>query len=202
MNEQDELMRVLREAGADLVGVADASFCFREFTTAIVIAVSARKVCELGGMNLMVASNELLDFLGGVARQWLATYGHGYAGTLFSQEEKAERVNASSRELAVSAGLGIIGKNRLVITEKFGPRVQITTVLTTMPLVRDSRKMDFHPCEACNVCIEICPTGVFSDSFEREKCILCYRCIFQCPAGRDFRKAEECVTVRKSIREF
>jgi epoxyqueuosine reductase QueG len=202
MSEQDELVRVVREAGADLVGVADASSYFEEFTTAIVIAVSTRRVCGRGEKNLMVASNELLDFLGGVARQWLAAHGYGYTGALFSQEKNGDRVNAPSRELAVSAGLGVKGKNRLVITERFGPRVQITTVLTTMPLMRDSRKVDFHPCRACNVCIEICPTEVFSDSFEGEKCIQCYRCILQCPAGRDFCKAEECAAINKPIWEF
>jgi epoxyqueuosine reductase QueG len=199
MNEQEELTRVLYFSGADLVGVADASSYFEEFTTAIVIAVSTRRVCGRGEKNLMVASNELLDFLGGVARQWLAAHGHGYTGALFSQEKNADRVNAPTRELAVSAGLGVMGKNHLVITEKFGPRVQITTVLTTMPLMRDSRKVDFHPCRVCNVCIEICPTGVFSDSFEREKCIQCYRCILQCPAGRDFYKVEECATIKEPI---
>lgn len=194
MDEQEELERVLYSSGADLVGFADASSYFGEFTGAILIAVSMRRLYELEKRNLMVASNELLDFLGGVARQWLAAHGHGHTGTLFSQEGNKERVNAPIRELAVSAGLGVLGKNRLVITEEFGPRVQMTTVISTMPLMRDSGKLDFNPCRDCTICIEICPVRFFSDSFEEGNCILCYRCVFQCRAGRDFREGDECFT--------
>ena len=44
---------------------------------------------------------------------------------------------ALSIPMAVDAGLGELGRNGLLITEKFGPRVRICKVITSLPLVPD-----------------------------------------------------------------
>ncbi|MBW1910354.1 MAG: reductive dehalogenase [Deltaproteobacteria bacterium] len=61
--------------------------------------------------------------------------------------------------MAIDAGLGEIGRNGLLITPWFGPRVRISKVLTNLPLVPDKpieigvRKM----CEVCGKCAKACP---------------------------------------------
>jgi len=73
---------------------------------------------------------------------------------------------ALSIPMAIDAGLGEIGRNGLLITPWFGPRVRISKVITTLPLVSDKpiefgvRKM----CEVCRRCAKTCPGKAISFS--------------------------------------
>jgi len=61
--------------------------------------------------------------------------------------------------LAVDAGLGELGRNGLLITEKYGPRVRICKVFTELPLEVDS-PLDIGVqafCEVCKLCADKCP---------------------------------------------
>ena len=68
--------------------------------------------------------------------------------------------SALSIPLAVEAGLGELGRNGLLITEQFGPRVRLCKVFTDLPLVPDEPK--FFGVEAfCGVCLKCaddCPS--------------------------------------------
>lgn len=58
---------------------------------------------------------------------------------------------------AVKCGLGCQGKNTLLITPSFGPRVRLISVLTTAQLDKDEPyKEDL--CENCEKCVTACPT--------------------------------------------
>jgi epoxyqueuosine reductase len=58
---------------------------------------------------------------------------------------------------AVKCGLGCQGKNTLLITPKYGPRVRLIAVLTTAELEIDEPfKEDF--CRSCQKCVDACPT--------------------------------------------
>ena len=62
--------------------------------------------------------------------------------------------------LAIDAGLGELGRNGLLITEKFGPRVRISKVFTDLPLAPD-RPVDFGVtrfCLHCEKCAKNCPS--------------------------------------------
>jgi reductive dehalogenase len=62
---------------------------------------------------------------------------------------------------AIDAGLGELGRNGLLITPKFGPRVRLAKVFTDMPLVSDS-PISFGVDEFCNICGKCaanCPGG-------------------------------------------
>jgi reductive dehalogenase len=59
----------------------------------------------------------------------------------------------------VDAGLGELGRNGLLITEEYGPRVRLCKVFTDMPLVPD-KPIDLgvqHFCERCQRCARDCP---------------------------------------------
>ena len=67
---------------------------------------------------------------------------------------------ALSTPMAMQAGLGDLGRNGLLITPEFGPRVRISKVITDLPLVADS-PIEFGVtafCEACGKCAETCPS--------------------------------------------
>ena len=97
------------------------------------------------------------------------------------------------------SGLGWIGKNCLLITPDFGPRVRFVTILTDAPLpagtVLDKR------CGQCKACVVACPVNAFrgiefkaSDPvearFDTRACEAyrrthpCGLCVAKCPIGR------------------
>jgi len=79
--------------------------------------------------------------------------------------------DVSLRHAAEEAGLGRIGVNRLLLTQKFGPRVRIAGVITDAPLNTDSRVKE-EICTKCGECVRACPTGAISEDgkVEMKKC--------------------------------
>ncbi|MHA1560878.1 MAG: 4Fe-4S dicluster domain-containing protein [Promethearchaeota archaeon] len=69
--------------------------------------------------------------------------------------------------LAIEAGLGAQGRNGLLLTKKYGPRVRICKVFTNMPLIDDSPDLDFinkisNYCRTCQRCAEACEAKAIS----------------------------------------
>jgi len=63
--------------------------------------------------------------------------------------------------LAMQAGLGQLGRNGMLITPQYGPRVRVSVVLTDLPLVADE-PIDFGVtefCTACKKCAQMCPSN-------------------------------------------
>jgi epoxyqueuosine reductase len=58
---------------------------------------------------------------------------------------------------ATSAGLGWIGKNGLLISPDFGPRLSLVTVLTDAPIEPDG-PMEKSLCGDCSLCVQYCPS--------------------------------------------
>jgi reductive dehalogenase len=71
---------------------------------------------------------------------------------------------ALSIPIAIEAGLGELGRNGLLITEKFGPRVRLCKVFTDLPLMPDEPRFlgveEF--CRVCMKCAEDCPSRAIS----------------------------------------
>lgn len=62
--------------------------------------------------------------------------------------------------MAAQAGLGELGRNGMLITPRFGPRIRLFKVITDLPLLPDS-PIDFGVtqfCEACGKCADMCPS--------------------------------------------
>jgi epoxyqueuosine reductase QueG len=79
---------------------------------------------------------------------------------------------------AVKAGLGFVGKSGLFLSEEFGSKIRLATVLTDMPLV-NSRPVIENGCGDCTVCMRACPAGAIfgvlpttdgERNFDPEKC--------------------------------
>src|SRR5512143_3680885 len=58
---------------------------------------------------------------------------------------------------ATSAGLGWIGKNGLLISPDFGPRLSLATVLTDAPFEPDE-PVEHSLCGNCSLCAVYCPS--------------------------------------------
>lgn len=74
-----------------------------------------------------------------------------------AQKSEEDLVAAFSfKYAAVNAGLGWIGKNDVLITEEYGPRVSLSTVLLDYTF-ENGKKITESRCASCNKCVEICP---------------------------------------------
>ncbi len=81
------------------------------------------------------------------------------------------RVYYKLHDAAVSAGLGRVGKNSLLIIPQYGPNAYLSMIITDAPLEPDA-PCDKDPCADCNLCIKACPTGALNGSVhpDRDKC--------------------------------
>jgi len=60
---------------------------------------------------------------------------------------------------AIKAGLGEYGRNQMVLTPEFGPRVRFSKIFTSLPLVNDTPKplgLTAY-CHGCTKCADACP---------------------------------------------
>ncbi|MBD3206145.1 reductive dehalogenase [Candidatus Bathyarchaeota archaeon] len=66
--------------------------------------------------------------------------------------------------LAIDAGLGQLGRNGLLITPEYGPRVRLFKVFTDLPVTPD-KPIDFGVtefCKGCRLCAEACEVDAIS----------------------------------------
>ena len=116
------------------------------------------------------------------------------------------------KDAAVFAGLGVVGKNNLLLDRKWGPRVRLRAVLIEESLPSGRPPEDLQPCRDCAMpCRKACPENAFAPGqYDRPTCIQrldsdhahpiesgqrnsegspilvtdwCRRCEFTCPAG-------------------
>lgn len=73
-----------------------------------------------------------------------------------SKDTKGFLGDISLRHVAVGAGLGIIGKNRLLMTRQWGPRIRLGAVVTDALLITDS-PLSENLCDDCGICVQTCP---------------------------------------------
>jgi epoxyqueuosine reductase len=82
-----------------------------------------------------------------------------------------DSVPLAERAFAVRAGLGFIGKNRMLINPALGPQIFLGEIITTLKLQTDAPIA--ANCSGCNKCIAACPTGALraDGQFDANKCI-------------------------------
>jgi len=75
------------------------------------------------------------------------------------------------KDSAHLAGLGVIGKNNLLVTPEFGTRVRLRGIFIEAEL-EPTGPLDFDPCNGCDrPCHRACPRDVFrSGAFDRAIC--------------------------------
>ncbi len=100
----------------------------------------------------------------------------------------------SLRLLAEEAGLGVMGKNRLVLHPRFGADIYLGAIALDRTITAYGHPLPSSPCQTCNLCDEICPTGAIGKNghYDSASCIQsrgydpdihCDLCRAVCPAG-------------------
>ncbi len=70
--------------------------------------------------------------------------------------------DVSHKIMAVEAGLGHMGMNRLVLHPKYGSCIQLESILINGVLSEYDRPLEENPCIKCNLCAAVCPTGAIT----------------------------------------
>jgi epoxyqueuosine reductase QueG len=70
--------------------------------------------------------------------------------------------DVSHKIMAVEAGLGHMGLNRLVLHPKFGSAIQLDSILINGVMDQYDQPLTENPCIQCNLCAAVCPTGAIT----------------------------------------
>lgn len=81
--------------------------------------------------------------------------------------------DVSHKIMAVEAGLGHMGLNRLVIHPKYGGSIQLESILVNGVMDKYDQPLEENPCIKCNLCAAVCPTGAITKDqpFDFVSCI-------------------------------
>ena len=66
----------------------------------------------------------------------------------------------SHKMAAVLSGLGGIGQNSLFLSDRYGPALRLSTVLTDYPVRIGTPSK--NPCTNCGICVQKCPCGALT----------------------------------------
>lgn len=105
------------------------------------------KIQELGYNALPIAASQIVDW-------------------------KNQKGILSHKHVARLAGLGWIGRNNLLVNERFGSRIRLATILTDLPLIVNSQSSG--NCSSCKECISVCPAKAISEKQEEFNHLACY----------------------------
>lgn len=169
---EEELRSLLVSHGATLVGFsalgdrAPAAFPSLRYAVTIVRRLSDTVVETIDERPTMMyfqhyrITNTKLDLLALDAVDFIEANGYAALPVAASQstndDKDAYRGIFPHKTAAVLAGLGFIGKNGLFLTEQFGSKVRLATVLTDLPLI-PSGEVKPSLCGDCTICRDACP---------------------------------------------
>ena len=105
----------------------------------------------------------------------------------------------SHKHAAVAAGLGVMGKNHLLITPQYGNRVNLVSIITDL-LIEPTAMLAKELCpSSCHLCIDVCPVRALQQNSPidqtacRSHCwtklsrgfsvLQCWKCREICPSG-------------------
>jgi epoxyqueuosine reductase QueG len=115
--------------------------------------------------------------------------------TEYDLNTQRSRSIVSAKHSAQAAGLGIIGKNTLLITPEFGNMVWLSVILTELELEAD-KILENKICNDCDLCVKVCPVHAIGEpEMNQSACweyafggenggewkIKCHRCRDICP---------------------
>jgi epoxyqueuosine reductase len=177
MRLEEEIAALVPDDGEYLLGFADLRGLLHEKYAGYGHAVVVGKRLDDGIIDGIASgptreyyelyrdTNLLLEELAGTIVERLAERGVGALAITPTMDEEEEipeylaslRTTLSHKMAATRAGLGWIGKTDLLVSEEFGPRLRLVTVLADRPLEALHPPIDESRCGDCEECVDACP---------------------------------------------
>lgn len=179
-----KLKEIAGEAGADDCGIADIYSTDLEDEKEGILALYPKTkslisiVVRLNRENIRCVSRAVsdLEFMQGFERTnavakkltaLLKTYGinvlHPSAGFPMDVSKWPGKMwSVSHKTVAVAAGMGHLGHNRLLIHPDFGNFIVLGTLLIDRSVTKHDIPLDYNPCIKCGLCVSACPVGAIS----------------------------------------
>ncbi|MDH3521372.1 MAG: hypothetical protein OEM49_13025 [Myxococcales bacterium] len=179
--------QLARKLGADLVGVASAA-AFEAAPTGHRprnLLRGARSVVVMGvhlldgalehapsreySITYRIVNHELDRMAYRIAR-FLERQGHRALQVPASPPYDVERNmgDLSHRHAGALAGIGVFGKNNLLLSPKYGARMRLVSVVTDAELEADV-PLDLDLCKDCDACLRTCPSKALTGPGEIDK---------------------------------
>ncbi len=163
----EEIINLMKENGANLVGFSDlSSIKDDELNIGVCVAVAINKDIIEGikdGPNIEYFGeynkvNDILDNLVTIGAEFLKSKGYkAYANTRSVTKYGRDLLTKlPHKTVATRAGLGWIGKCAVLVTKEYGSAVRISTFLTNAPLELDN-PINSSYCGSCTKCKDNCP---------------------------------------------
>ena len=166
----------LSSLGADIVGFGDISELPGDIRAGLPVGISVvvayppnviRGISELPTQEYREwydKINERLDMI--VTRGADMLNKIGYKAIAQTREyvgsgEKADNTALPHKTVATRAGIGWIGKSALLVTEKYGSAIRLSSILTDAPL-KTAMPVNESRCSDCMVCASACPAMAVS----------------------------------------
>jgi len=166
-----EIKTLALSFGADLVGIARLRdswvYANRDipgpFAISLAMAMDRSEIDKAPGPEPLIETLRVYHDLGSVIvnlAQEIARMGYSVV-----PQHPFTRREVLQIPIAVDAGLGFLGRNGLLITERFGPRVRLGGLVTDIdlqpdaPAPADAAKF----CITCRACRDACPGGAITD---------------------------------------
>ncbi len=187
--DRQKLLSRAKRLGADIAGVArieplkeaGAILCEPLEGARSAIVLGARQsFAALDSPVVQMAQHDTLYAYAGVDRaahalvRVLEDAGHAalavpsFLPMNMGDEVKGMLGEVDHRRAAVEAGLGVYGQNNLLVTEKYGPRLRLATVLTTAVLA-PGRRIKKQVCTECGKCVDACPPNALETPGKTDK---------------------------------
>ena len=205
----NELIYELKKHGVNFVKVVDISMLSekenRGYSGALLIGIvlSSNYILRLSKENILDHS-EFSEKENGADKlaEWTADFIIAKGYKAYAQSERnlingfydvnTKTTPLPHKKIAMLAGLGWIGKDNLLVTQEYGSALCMCSVLTNAPLPTENKPVIMPRCGNCNVCKDICPTGVIHGStweigMNRDlivdvyNCGTCLKCLVNCP---------------------
>lgn len=189
MELTEELKTLLFQKGAVLAGIGDlrgVRGCDYDTGISVAVLLPENVVRDLQHAptkeyyNMYYSLNDKLNEIVKAGERFLQEKGFSaYAQTTDRVEVNSEKCSKlPHKTVAVKAGLGWIGKNGLLVTEKFGSAVRISSLLTNAPLKPDVpiEKSQCGGCTLCNCPAQALSGTVWETGMEREKIVDVEKC--------------------------
>lgn len=163
---EKEIREVYARHPEILYGFTDLSYCeyADEYASALIMAVPygeqltaedyTEERFEQGIRTARGNLEALVEEIEAVLRQRGVKY---WVPPVAQQNETELKALFSFKTAAARAGIGWFGKNDVIITEKYGPRVRLSAILIDAPFEYGQAFTESRCPADCTRCVDICP---------------------------------------------